>query len=109
VDQRTRQDARVKALEQEIAAADEEGKRRLRARLGALVKAVRSEKLGEVADEFDRIHSVQRAVRVGSVDVIIPASALRSWVIEAVEAGMARELARVAGSGPAAATLTAGS
>jgi acetyl/propionyl-CoA carboxylase alpha subunit/acetyl-CoA carboxylase carboxyltransferase component len=95
VDQRTRKEPRVRALEQEIAAADDEGKRRLRARLGPLVKAVRSEKLGEVADEFDRIHSVQRAVRVGSVDVIIPPQELRPWVISALENGMARELERV--------------
>jgi acetyl/propionyl-CoA carboxylase alpha subunit/acetyl-CoA carboxylase carboxyltransferase component len=91
VDQRTRKDPRVQALERELAASDEEGKRRLRPRLAALAKAVRSEKLGEVADEFDRIHSIQRAVRVGSVDRIIPASDLRPWIVSALEAGMARE------------------
>ena len=63
------------------------------------MKSVRSEKLGEVADEFDRIHSVQRAVRVGSVDKIIPARDLRSWVISALEAGMAKDLARVQAAG----------
>jgi acetyl/propionyl-CoA carboxylase alpha subunit/acetyl-CoA carboxylase carboxyltransferase component len=92
VDQRTRKDPRVQVLEGELAAADEEGKRRLRPRLAALAKSVRSEKLGEVADEFDRIHSVQRAVRVGSVDKIIPASELRPWIVSALEAGIAREL-----------------
>jgi acetyl/propionyl-CoA carboxylase alpha subunit/acetyl-CoA carboxylase carboxyltransferase component len=99
VDQRTRKDPRVQALEKELAAADEESKRRIRPRLAALMKAVRSEKLGEVADEFDRIHSVQRAVRVGSVDKIIPASELRPWVISALETGMAKELARIEASG----------
>ena len=94
VDQRTRKDPRVQALERELAAADEEGKRRLRPRLAALAKSVRSEKLGEVADEFDRIHSIQRAVRVGSVDKIIPASELRPWIVSALETGMARELTR---------------
>jgi acetyl-CoA carboxylase carboxyltransferase component len=93
VDQRTRKDPRVQALERELAAADEEGKRRLRPRLAALAKAVRSEKLGEVADEFDRVHSIQRAVRVGSVDRIIPARDLRPWIISALESGMAKELA----------------
>ena len=39
---------------------------------------VRSEKLGELAAEFDAVHSVQRAVEVGSVDRVIPASALRA-------------------------------
>ena len=94
VDQRTRKDARVTALEHELATADEEGKRRLRARLAALLKAVRSEKLGEVAEEFDRVHSIQRAVKVGSVDQIIPPSELRSWIVSALERGMAKELDR---------------
>lgn len=99
VDQRTRKDARVAALEKEMAAADEDGKRRLRARLAALVKAVRSEKLGEVAEEFDRIHSVQRAVQVGSVDEIIPPARLRPWVIAAIERGMANEMERLRAAG----------
>ena len=71
---------------------------RLRARLTAMIKAVRSEKLGEVAEEFDRIHSIQRAVKVGSVDRIIPARDLRPWIVAAIESGMARELERLAGA-----------
>jgi hypothetical protein len=51
---------------------------------------VRSEKLGEVADEFDAIHTIQRARRVGSVDAIIPASGLRPYLIDAIERGQAR-------------------
>jgi acetyl-CoA carboxylase carboxyltransferase component len=90
VDTRTRKDPRVKALEQEIAGADEAGRRRLRPRYSALVKSVRSEKLGEVADEFDRIHSVHRALAVGSLDQIIPPSELRPYVVQAIEAGLAR-------------------
>jgi acetyl-CoA carboxylase carboxyltransferase component len=96
VDQRTRKDPRVAALERELAAADEDGRRRLRARLTAMIKAVRSEKLGEVAEEFDHIHSIQRAVKVGSVDQIIPARDLRPWTVAAIESGMAREMERIA-------------
>ncbi len=44
----------------------------------------------EVAGEFDAIHTVERAQRVGSVDHIIPARQVRPWVIEALERGMAR-------------------
>ena len=51
---------------------------------------VRSEKLGEVADEFDAIHTIDRALQVGSVDKIIPAATLRPYVIDALERGMAR-------------------
>jgi acetyl-CoA carboxylase carboxyltransferase component len=53
---------------------------------------VRSEKLGEVAAEFDRIHSIQRALEVGSVDRIIAARELRPYVIDAVERGMSLSL-----------------
>ena len=65
----------------------------LRAQLARVTEEVRSEKLGEVADEFDSIHTIQRAQSVGSVDQIIPAAQLRPYVVEAVERGMAREMA----------------
>ena len=94
VDARTRKDPRIQALDKEIAAAGEGDKGKLHARLAALTKAVRSEKLGEVADEFDTIHSVQRALKVGSLDRIIPPATLRPYLIEALERGMARELER---------------
>jgi len=84
----------VVALEQELAGADDDARRRLRPRLAALAKSVRSEKLGEVADAFDRIHSVQRALKVGSLDTILPAGRLRPYLIDAIEAGLAREQAR---------------
>ena len=38
---------------------------RLRTALTAITEQVRSEKLGEVADEFDAIHTIERALRVG--------------------------------------------
>ena len=44
-----------------------------------------------MAEEFDRIHSVERARRVGSLDRILPASELRPYLVEAVERGMRRE------------------
>ncbi|HEY2439393.1 MAG TPA: hypothetical protein VGI07_04130, partial [Solirubrobacteraceae bacterium] len=37
-------------------------------------------------------HSIERAVEVGSVDRIIAASALRPYLIDAVERGMDRTL-----------------
>jgi hypothetical protein len=55
--------------------------------------AVRSEKLGEVAREFDQVHSIHRALAVGSVDRIIPASELRPYLIDAVERGLRRAAA----------------
>jgi acetyl-CoA carboxylase carboxyltransferase component len=93
VDQRTRKDARIQSLEKEIAEVSNEAeKRRLRMHYNELFKTVRSEKLGEVADEFDSVHSVHRALKVGSLDRIIQPSQLRGYVIDAIERGIQREL-----------------
>jgi hypothetical protein len=48
-----------------------------------------------VADEFDHIHSVHRALKVGSLDRIIPAAQLRPYLIDAIERGMKREMERI--------------
>ena len=62
----------------------------LAAELAELRSSVRAEKLTEVATEFDRVHSIQRAVEVGSVDAIISGAELRPRIIEAIEKGLAR-------------------
>ena len=83
------------------AAVDGPERRRLRAGRAARWIEVRSQKLGELAGEFDAIHSVARAVDVGSVDRIIPASALRADLIDTVERGVRRAEERAAaGVGP---------
>jgi acetyl-CoA carboxylase carboxyltransferase component len=92
VEGRARKDERAVALQKEIDAAPDAAKAALKGRLAELMRTVRSEKLGEVADEFDRIHSVQRALRVGSLDRIIKASELRPYVVDALERGMAKYL-----------------
>jgi acetyl-CoA carboxylase carboxyltransferase component len=93
VESRAKTDPRVKQIEQQIADADEPDKRLLRAQLEEMIEAMRSEKMGEVAEEFDRVHNVQRALKVGSLERIIPASDLRAYVIGAVERGMGRAVA----------------
>jgi len=94
VDSRTREDARIAGLDERIAAAEGSERERLRAERDAEWTAVRAEKLGELANEFDGIHSVQRAVEVGSVDRIVSAAGLRPYLIDAVERGIARTLER---------------
>jgi len=96
VDARTRADPRVRAPGAEAPAAADQAA--LRARLRELTREVRNEKLGEVAEEFDRVHSVQRAQQVGSVDRIIPAATLRPYLVDAVERGMRRTLERATGA-----------
>ena len=49
---------------------------------------VRAEKMGELAAKFDSIHSIQRAVEVGSVSGVVAAAELRPYLIDAIERGM---------------------
>ena len=90
VETRTRKDRRV----QDAEAAVQGGGAAARARLADVLTLVRSEKVGEVAEEFDRVHDVERARRVGSLDDIIAARDLRAWLVGAVERGIARTLGR---------------
>jgi len=94
VNKRTAADSRIADLETRIAEARQSGSEseaaRLTAELAALRPGVRSEKLGQVADEFDTKHSIQRAQSVGSVDEIVPPTRLRPYLISAVRRGMAK-------------------
>jgi acetyl/propionyl-CoA carboxylase alpha subunit/acetyl-CoA carboxylase carboxyltransferase component len=85
VSARTAAEPRVQDLEARVAAASGTDRAALTAELDELRASVRTEKLGEVATEFDRVHNIQRAVEVGSVDVVIRAAELRPRVIEAIE------------------------
>ncbi|MFZ0731456.1 MAG: carboxyl transferase domain-containing protein [Candidatus Sulfotelmatobacter sp.] len=88
VEARTRKDERLHALNQAIFRAEGVEKGRLRAQWNELFKVVYSEKLGEMAGEFDRIHSVHRALSMGALNHIIPPANLRPYLVHAVERGM---------------------
>ena len=90
VEDRARQDARVVAAKAAVAKAPESGRRAAQVGMETLFQAVHVEKLGEVATEFDGVHSVQRALRLGSLDRILPPATLRGWLVEAVERGIAK-------------------
>ncbi|MDT0532345.1 carboxyl transferase domain-containing protein [Micromonospora sp. DSM 115977] len=85
VNARTAADPRVRELEARVAAASGTDRAALTAELDELRSSVRVEKLGEVAAEFDRVHNIQRAVEVGSVDAVIRAAELRPRIIDAIE------------------------
>ena len=95
-------DARITRLDEQILAAEGAERQRLRLRRGELWAEVLAEKRGEFAERFDQVHSVERAVRVGSVSRIIELSSMREFLIGAVERGMA------AATGGAAATAADG-
>ena len=94
VNKRTAADPRVAGLETRIADARSSGQEaeaaRLTAELATVRPEVRSQMLGQVADEFDTAHSIQRAQRVGSVDEIVAPTRLRPYLVDAVQRGMAR-------------------
>jgi acetyl/propionyl-CoA carboxylase alpha subunit/acetyl-CoA carboxylase carboxyltransferase component len=87
---RTAADERVREAEARLAQASDAERAELATQLADVRTAVRAEKLGEVAAEFDEIHSIRRAVEVGSVDAVIPPEALRPELIAAVERGLER-------------------
>jgi acetyl/propionyl-CoA carboxylase alpha subunit/acetyl-CoA carboxylase carboxyltransferase component len=89
VNARTAKDPRVSALEARVAATSGVHRPALITELMDVRATVRAEKLGEVAAEFDSVHSIQRAVEVGSVDAIIRPQALRPEIIAAIENGLA--------------------
>ncbi|GAA3337141.1 biotin carboxylase N-terminal domain-containing protein [Amorphoplanes nipponensis] len=90
VNTRTATDPRVTELQARVSAASGAERAALNVQLAEVQSAVRAEKLGQVAAEFDRVHSIQRAVEVGSVDAIIRAAELRPRIIEAIEHGLKR-------------------
>ena len=96
VDARTQADPRVKEAQERLARADGAQKAELHTLLSELMAMVHAEKVGEVASDFDAIHTVERAQRVGSLDRVIPAALLRPYLIEALERGIQRELQRMA-------------
>ena len=89
VDARTEADPRVSELQGRVDEASGAERAALATELAGVRTAVRAEMLGRVAAEFDRVHDIHRAVRVGSVDAVIAASELRPRIISAIEASSA--------------------
>jgi hypothetical protein len=84
----------VRDLEAQIGEVNGVERARLVTELAEVRASVRAEKLGEVAAEFDRVHDIHRAVDVGSVDAVIPATELRPQIIAAIERGLNLQLNR---------------
>ena len=95
VESRTRKDERLEALNAAMLQAEGEKKAALRSEWNEMFKLVYSEKLGEMASEFDRVHSVHRALSVGALNCILPPADLRPYLIRAVERGMEAENAAI--------------
>jgi acetyl/propionyl-CoA carboxylase alpha subunit/acetyl-CoA carboxylase carboxyltransferase component len=86
VRRRSQNDARVVEARTQLANATPTERPRLEEALGKLQADILLEKRGEVAREFDGIHTVQRAVDVGSLDRVVAPEHLRSSIIEELDA-----------------------
>ena len=85
---RTVTDPRVADLRARVAETSGAERASLNAALAEVQASVRAEKLGEVAAEFDGIHSIQRAVEVGSVDAIVTVAELRPRIVATIDRAM---------------------
>ncbi len=85
VRKRTEKDPRIQELQQKLAEAPDTRKPILREQLESMHAQIFLEKQGEVAREFDAIHTVERAVQQGSLDRIIAPATLRPSIIEILE------------------------
>jgi len=90
VDKRVSADPRLAELQQRIDAEADSDRSAQILQLAELRAELRADKITEIAAEFDRIHNIERAVQVGSVDEVIAAQDLRPALIAAVERGLAR-------------------
>ena len=78
-------DPRVTGIRAKLAADPANAHAELRHQLADVVRVVRAEKLKQVADDFDSVHDIRRALEAGSVDHIIQAADLRPFIIGALE------------------------
>ncbi|MGL5823424.1 MAG: carboxyl transferase domain-containing protein [Nocardioides sp.] len=88
VERRISADVRVRELDGRIASRVGAERGALLVELSDLRAAVRSEKISEIAAEFDAVHDIHRAVRMGSVDRVIAAAQLRPAIIDALETAL---------------------
>lgn len=86
VNKRVDADPRVRDIEARLAEASGSDRSALSAELADVRQSVRAETINAVAAEFDAVHSIRRAVEVGSVDAVIDAAELRPRIIAAIEA-----------------------
>jgi acetyl-CoA carboxylase carboxyltransferase component len=83
-------DERIRSLDEAISVAVGAERQDLRARRAVQWEAVLAEKRRKFAERFDQVHSIERAVRMGSVKAVIPLASLRRFLIDAVERGIRR-------------------
>ncbi|MGB3866987.1 MAG: carboxyl transferase domain-containing protein [Xanthobacteraceae bacterium] len=90
VERRVKSDPRIEELARAVSAATGSHLGTLTSALSEVTGQVRMEKREEIAREFDGIHTIERALTVGSIDCIVEPSSLRPRIIGAIERGISR-------------------
>ena len=85
VSQLVQQDPRIQKLQQKLKTSSPGASANLREQLNKLESELLLEKRGEIAQQFDTIHSVDRAISVGSLDAVIKPQNLRSAIIKRLQ------------------------
>jgi acetyl/propionyl-CoA carboxylase alpha subunit/acetyl-CoA carboxylase carboxyltransferase component len=109
VSARTDEDPRVTSLRVSVTTSTGKALADLHHELAEVSQAVRAEKLKQIADEFDNVHDIKRAMRVGSVDNIITPEELRPFVISALERRLSARMAPEASAAAPGKRLESGS
>lgn len=81
---RARTDPRVEQARRAVERAEPAERLRAEERLAAVEEQVRAELRGVVGREFDEIHTIERARRVGSVDRVVGVDDLRREIVAAL-------------------------
>lgn len=90
VSRRVDADPRVVALRERLASAADAERPSVQAELDDVRETVRAETISTVAQEFDAVHNIHRAVEVGSVDEVVSVTNLRPRIIEILRAARQR-------------------
>lgn len=90
VERAAAEDERIQAIERRLAQAEGAERQRLRAHRAAKWEEVLAEKRRLFAERFDQMHSIERAIRMGSVKSVVEPASLRSFLIDAVDRGIHR-------------------
>ena len=93
VRQRTQTRPEVLAARQALAEAPANRRAKLREELDDCVAQTLLDVQGEVAREFDAVHTVERAVAVGSLDRVVAPAALRPAIIDVLQGALERTAA----------------
>jgi acetyl/propionyl-CoA carboxylase alpha subunit/acetyl-CoA carboxylase carboxyltransferase component len=94
VSEQAQADARVVAARKALSEASDKARRQAQEAYERAFAAAEMDAQNALAKEFDTVHSVERALKVGSLDGIIPATHLRRALCQRLDAAIAAYMKR---------------